>query len=165
MFGSGLQPPFGGELEPLARRAWWHVEHRRGELVSLLSPWAGPRPVQPCICDVWNRHLLFEGDRLTGLVDYGEAKIDHVAVDLARLLGDLAGDDEAGWQTGLAAYRSLRPLTAEEERLARVLDRSGVVLGAAAWLRRLYLEGRRYDDMQAVSRRLGVLVTRMDRWE
>jgi Ser/Thr protein kinase RdoA (MazF antagonist) len=122
-------------------------------------------PLQPCLCDVWHDHQLFERDRLTGLVDYGEVKTDHVAVDLARMLGSLVGDDKVGWQTGLAAYRSVRPLSDSEEALARALDRTGAVLGIANWVRWLYQEGRAFDDPAAARRRLRDLVERVQRWE
>jgi homoserine kinase type II len=150
-------------VRPVAERAWRLTAHRVEEVPRRLARWAGATwPVQPCLCDVWHDHLLFEGDRLTGLVDYGAVKLDHPAVDLARLLGSLADDDAGKWQTGLAAYREVRPLSGDEEALARALDETGVVLGAAAWLRWLYEERREYDDRQAVARRLEALVRRME---
>ena len=120
--------------------------------------------LQPCLCDVWHDHLLFEDDRLTGLVDYGAVKTDHVAVDLARLLGSLIEDDAANWQRGLTAYRAVRPLSPAEEELARDLDVTGVVLGVATWLRWLGAERRPFEDRTAAARRLGVLVERIERW-
>ncbi len=137
---------------------------------SVLTPWLPLIPtwllrwttarwsLQPCLCDVWHDHLLFEDDRLTGLIDYGSVKLDHVAVDLARLLGSLVEDDDECWQIGLAAYRGVRPLSAEEEELARALDRTGTLLGVANWLRWLSAEGRTFDDLDAVTRRLETLV-------
>ena len=101
-----------------------------------------PLSLQPCLCDVWHDHLLFSGDTLTGLVDYGSVKIDHVAVDLARMLGSLVEDNTAKWDLGLLGYRGIRPFSASEEGLARALDRAGIVLGAANWLKWLCLERR-----------------------
>jgi Ser/Thr protein kinase RdoA (MazF antagonist) len=121
-------------------------------------------PLQPCLCDVWHDHVLFDGDHLTGIVDYGAMKIDHPAVDVARLLGSLVEDDPEGWATGLAAYRGVRPFTAEEEELARALDLSGTVVGASAWLRWLYHDGKGFADRVAAARRLEVLVKRIERW-
>jgi homoserine kinase type II len=152
-------------VRPVAERAWRALASRVDEVPRRLAPWAHrPGPVQPCLCDVWHDHLLFEGDRLTGLVDYGAVKPDHPAVDLARLLGSLVEDDSDEWRAGLAAYRTVRPLTDDEAELARALDETGVVLGAAMWLRWLYEERRAYDDRGAVAGRLGVLVGRMERW-
>ena len=78
--------------------------------------------------------------------------------DLARLLGSMVGDDGAMWGVGLEAYGGL---SEEERALARVLDRSGVVVAAANWLRWLYREGRRYDDRAAVAARVAGLVGRL----
>ena len=46
-----------------------------------------PVPFNLCIGDVWHDHILFEGDAVTGMIDFAAAKVDHVAADLARLLG------------------------------------------------------------------------------
>ncbi len=113
-------------------------------------------PLQPCLCDVWHDHILFDEDYVTGIVDYGAMKIDHPVVDVARLLGSLVEDDAAGWATGLAAYRQVRPFTDEEEELAPVLDATGTTLGASVWLRRLYHEGKgilRIDKRRAGGRK------------
>jgi homoserine kinase type II len=166
---SGWEPGFpAGDAHPVhavARRAWgllprW-VERVRPSLVSISGqPWA----LQPCLCDPWHDNLLFEGDQLTGLVDYGSVKVDHVAVDLARLLGSLAEDDADGWQVGLEAYRVVRPLDRHEEELARALDWTGAVVGVVHWLRWLYLEGRAFADRAKVAARLESLVGRIERW-
>lgn len=165
---SGWRPRFGmaetAVLNPVAERAWGLLPAAVERLPALLEPWCGRTlPLQPCLCDVWHDHLLYEGDILTGLVDYGAVKTDHVAVDLARMLGSLVGDDREQWGLGLKAYREVRPLTAEEEALAVVLDHSGLVLGTANWLRWVYHDGRRFDDLALAARRLAVLVERMAR--
>jgi Ser/Thr protein kinase RdoA (MazF antagonist) len=119
--------------------------------------------LRPCLCDVWHDHLLFEGERLTGLIDYGAVKVDQVAVDLARMLGSLVEDDAEGWRLGLAAYRKVRALTADEEALARDLDVTGTLLGVVTWLRWLCAE-RKPLDRAAGLRRLEVLLRRIERW-
>ena len=91
-------------------------------------------------------------------------KIDHVAVDLARLLGSLVGDDANQRAAALDAYRRLRPLTRAEEALVQALDETGVVVGLANWLKWLYREQRAYDDRAAVARKLAELVERAERW-
>jgi Ser/Thr protein kinase RdoA (MazF antagonist) len=118
--------------------------------------------VQPCLRDVWHDHLLFVDERLTGLVDYGAVREDHVATDLARMLGSLVGDDQVGWQQGLRAYRRVRALSDHEEQLTHVLDRTGTVLGLVNWLRWLYHENRTYQDLPAVTRRMETLLNRLE---
>lgn len=150
-------------LGPVAERAWRGLPDWLREVPHCLDPWIDFRcPVQPCLCDPWHDNLLFSGDRLTALVDYGTVKADHVAVDLARMLGSLVGDDPAGWQRGLHAYRRVRGLTDHEAQLARVLDRTGTILGVVNWLRLLYYEGRPHEDRSAVARRLESLLTRIE---
>ena len=90
--------------------------------------------------------------------------MDHVSVDLARLLGSLVGDDEDRWHMGLAAYRAIRPLTLGEEAQARTLDRSGVLVSLANWLLWLYRDGRAFDNLTAVARRLSQVVARVEAW-
>ena len=58
----------------------------------------------------------------------------------------------------------VRPLTDDERRLVPVLDRTGVVLGLANWLRWLYREDREFDDRAAVAARMAELVLRAEIW-
>ena len=168
LVNSGWQPGFpedGDPVHPWARRAWQVLHYHFPRLCDSLAPWADVRlPLHPCLCDVWHAHILFEGDRVTGLIDYGSVKVDHVAADLARLLGSLVPDDER-MTAGLSAYARLRPLSPQEVMLAHVLDRTGTLLGVTHWLRWLYHEGRRFEDRTAVARRLAELVTRIERWQ
>jgi aminoglycoside phosphotransferase (APT) family kinase protein len=129
----------------------------RAELV----PWENrPVPVQPCLCDVWHDHVLFTGDAVTGLIDYGAMKPDHPAVDLARLLGDLVGDDTVRMRVGLDAYRSAGgPLTIDEA-FVTLLDRTGVVCAVLHWLDRLEAAPALPDG---AARRLGRLLGRLEK--
>lgn len=160
---SGWCPTFvaGDPVTEPAQIAWRRLPTLIDSVPGLVSAFGHPVPVQPCLCDVWHDHVLFRGDTVSGIVDYGSVKVDHVAVDLARLLGDLAGRDDALWAAGLAGYRTVRPLATDDEALARALDRSGVAVGLANWLTWLYHEGRIYADRAAVARRLAWLVSRL----
>lgn len=131
---------------------------------DLLPPTDPLVAVQPCLRDVWHAHLLFQGDTLTGLVDYANADLDTPATDLARLLGSLLDDDDDRWQVGLTAYRTVRPLTAAEEGLTRRLDRAGVVASLANWLRWLAQPGRGSEDDERVRPRVQELLERVRRW-
>jgi Ser/Thr protein kinase RdoA (MazF antagonist) len=147
------------------KRAWSLLEVWARKLLSMLAPWNDRRvPVQPCHCDLWHDHVQFEQDEVVALLDYGSVKTDHVAVDLARLLGSMAGDDQDLWASGLAGYRTVRPLSIEEESLVHVLDRTGTVLALANWLKWLYHESRVFPGRQAVAHRLAGLVNRVESW-
>jgi Ser/Thr protein kinase RdoA (MazF antagonist) len=113
---------------------------------------------------VWRDHVLFVEQRVSGLVDYGSMKPDHVAVDVARLLGSMVGDDSHAWHVALEAYRAERPLSELEVELAQVLDRTGTLLGAANWLKWIHREQRDFESRELVAARLAELVNRMERW-
>ena len=152
---------------PVLERARRILPHRLQQLPAMLLPYWSRKyaRLQPCLCDIWHDHLLFEGDRLTGLVDYAAVKNDHVAVDLARMLGSLVEDDEEGWRDGLVAYSRQRPLSEEDEALARVLDVTGTIVGAANWVRWLSDPQRTFENRAAAVRRLERLLGRIERWK
>jgi homoserine kinase type II len=166
---SGWQPSFGYSasrwIGPVAERAWRLLSEWIPQIDGLCFPWNNtPLPLQMCLCDIWHDHLLFEGDRLTGLIDFGSVKLDHVSVDLARLLGSLVEDQTEMKVLALEAYSSIRPVSREEHALIDVLDRTGTVLAMANWLTWIYRDKRPFDDCSAVAARLSQLINRVERW-
>lgn len=149
---------------PAARRAVVLAVRWLPAVSGWLAPWANVAlPLQPCLLDPWHDHVLYTGDAVTGLIDYGAVAVDHPAVDLARLLGSLSEDDAAGWQAGLAAYCEITPLPHPE--LCRDLDRSGVVLALVRWLQRLYGPQHFGGERRAAAQRLARLAQRLANWE
>jgi len=110
--------------------------------------------LQPCLRDIWHDHILFSGDRVTGLIDFGAMRMETVAGDLARLLGSLVGDNPQRWQLGLAGYEEVRHLDAAERALIGVYDRSAITLSGMNWLWWLAMERRRFENSEAILRRL-----------
>jgi len=166
---SGWQPRWEDRLDDPVRhwaeRAWICLTGGMESLPTVLGPWSERRmPLHPCLCDIWHDHLLFQGEVVAGIIDYGAVKTDHVAVDLARLLGSLVGDEKKLRAAGLSAYRRVRPLSWEEETLVDFLDESGTWIGLANWLEWLYREKRVFEDRQAVAGRLADLVLRVENW-
>jgi homoserine kinase type II len=162
--GWGLPLHSSDPAHAWAERAFKLLEAHAKYLPRKLEDWLDrSMTLQPCLCDIWHDHVLFEGDLVTGIVDYGGVKTDHVAVDLARLLGSLV-DDRADLRAGgLHAYARLCPLTLEEEELVTVLDETGALVGLITWLKWLYLENRQFDSRDLVIRRLQALVERVER--
>lgn len=159
---SSVDDPF--QILPV--RAWGLLQAHAGKIPTKLRPWLDRvMPLQFCLCDVWHDHVLFEGDKVTGLVDYGGVKRDHVAVDLARLLGSMVEDRADLRTTGLEAYQRIRPLSLQEEELVSVLDETGTLVGLITWLKWLYVDGKHFDDRLAAAQRLRALVERIERWE
>jgi len=147
--------PAGDACRDLARR-WL-------ELARILAPveWerlslVATRPVrsQPILRDARPGHFLFEGDCLTGLIDFGAAGIDCVSGDLARLLGEGVGPARPARARAIAAYASIRPLDAAEIALIDAFERPAALLSGAHWARWHFLEGRTFDDPNAVLRGL-----------
>jgi Ser/Thr protein kinase RdoA (MazF antagonist) len=152
--------------ESCAERAWQLLLTHAGKIPTKLSPWMNRHlALQPCLCDIWHDHVLFQGGTVTGLVDFGGVKRDHVAVDLARLLGSLVEDRAELRAAGLEAYRRVRPLSLQEEELVSVLDMTGALVGLMTWLKWLYVDEKLFEERASASRRLQALVERVARWQ
>lgn len=120
-------------------------------------------PCQAVLRDVWSDHVLFEGDRVSGIIDFHAAGIDTVATDLARLVGSWtlaaeAAESKPCWEECLAAYESIRQLGDRERRLVRFLHHAGVIVAIDNWFRWLVEERRSFPDLHAVANRLERLV-------
>lgn len=164
------------DLQRIVERLPAGAERRRAQAVLALAERLIPSeheksrrwreavlPLQWCLRDVQHDHVLFTGDEVTGLIDFGAAAWDAPAVDVARLLGSLVGDDAAAWQRGLAAYEEVRPLSDDDRQAIGFLDSSAVVLAPLNWLRWLYADS---ETLLAVDRtraldRLDRLVVRL----
>jgi Ser/Thr protein kinase RdoA (MazF antagonist) len=152
------------ELAPLARRFLGKIPSLLPSAIGQLAPFANIiLPVRPCLRDIWHDHVLFIGDEVTAIIDYGAMNIDTPATDVARLLGSLVGDDEAGWHAGMKAYCANRALSADEERAAYALDASSTILAGCNWLRWTYTDGRQFDDRAQIIKRFEQIVTRAER--
>jgi homoserine kinase type II len=155
------RPPFDA-IGDLAREIVQRAFPLLHELTRRLDAWRTfETPLAPAIRDLHREHVLFTGDQVTGLIDFGALRIDTPLTDVARLLGSLAGDDQAARACALAAYEARRPLTGVERELLELLDQSNVVLGGLNWLKWLYLEDRQFPSWPAVVRRLEELVARL----
>jgi Ser/Thr protein kinase RdoA (MazF antagonist) len=119
--------------------------------------------LHPCLRDVWHDHILFEGDEVTGLIDPNAARCETPATDLARLLGSFLRDDDDRWEMAMAAYRSVRPLSDREAKLARVLDQSTTLLSGLTWLERLFVHRENYSNPARVIARLRQITSRIER--
>jgi homoserine kinase type II len=111
-------------------------------------------PLQPCIRDVWHDHLLFQGEEVSGLIDFGALRPENVAADVARLLGSLVADDTEGWAVGMATYEAVRPLSPPEAVLVSAFDRANGLLSVFNWLLWHYEEERLFENRAGVLARL-----------
>jgi Ser/Thr protein kinase RdoA (MazF antagonist) len=150
------------ELAARARELLARFNQSAAKVEPLLAAAAAAQVnLQPCIRDVWSAHVLFEGNEVSGLVDFGSLRPENPAADVARLLGSLAGDNPADWQRGLAAYQTIRRLSPEELTLVSAFDRSTVLMGGLQWLDWIYLVQREFTNRAAVLARVDDFLARL----
>lgn len=126
--------------------------------------------LQPVLRDVWQAHLLFEGDSVSGLIDFHAAGLDTPATDLARLLGSWrppAGPPAGAglttvWAEALGAYESIRPLSRQEHAVIDLLHVSGTVGALEHWFTWVLAEQREFQCPAAVVGRVRFLMENLD---
>lgn len=151
------------QLAALAERLLPLYSRAADSVIDMLKQAAVIRvPLEPCIRDIWHDHVLFQGDEVSGLIDFGAMRVDSVATDLARLLGSLCGDDSAAWLEALHAYDAIRPLSSSEALLVTAYDRANVLLSSMSWLDWVYLEGRQFENRSAICQRIDVNLGRLE---
>ncbi len=135
------------------------VEQRLADAATISGP------LFPCLRDIWHDHVLFTADDVTGIIDFGAARVESPAGDIARLVGSLVGEvhHHRIWDTALAAYEATRPLGASQRMLVRAFDAGTLLLSGINWLTWLYLEQREFEDAAAVTRRLAEITARLER--
>ncbi len=149
------------------------LAHKALSLISRLAPRELEKsrhwrtmvlPLKFVLGDVHQDNVLFTGDEVTGVVDFGAANHDSPALDVARLLGSFVGDDRDARRRGLDAYQALDPLSTDELAAVDFFDSSGTVTAAANWITWLWGEPERRLDRSANEAhlaRLAWLVKRM----
>lgn len=157
-----LSNPLGNEIDDRSKLLFV-LTRKAIENPDLLNALSHARELwlQPAIRDVHHDHVLFTGDEVSGLIDFGAMRIDTPLTDVARLVGSLVGDDREARSFALDAYSELSPLGALERQLIDVLDKSGLVLGALNWLMWMYVERRDMGPVKPIVKRLDELSARL----
>ncbi len=104
-----------------------------------------PFQIELCLRDVHREHILFENERVSGLIDFGSIGWDTPAIDVARYLstfdvfpGDWLTLDEECWRALVDPS-----LTREEwNRLILLLAVTGAIVSAIQWENWLVRERR-----------------------
>jgi len=145
---------YAGQLENPRGPRWWRAaarqvepfldEHRRELLASELEFQARHRgldlPRGPVHADLFRDNVLFDGERIGGVIDFYFAGIDAFLFDVAVAVNDWCVDpsgeiDETRAQALLDAYRRARAFTRGEREAWPVLLRAAAL---RFWLSRLY---------------------------
>jgi Ser/Thr protein kinase RdoA (MazF antagonist) len=159
---AGCSRSLNAELDQRSATILSLARHRLQPLVApLIEATRLHLALQPAIRDVHHDHLLFTGDRVTGLIDFGAMRIDTPLVDVARLVGSLAGDDPPRRIQSLHAYSNLHPLTDQDRRVIDLLDECNVVLSGLSWLRWLYVDRRDMGPIEPIVARLDEIIARL----
>ena len=130
-------------------------------------------PMQLCLRDIWHDHVLFTGNEVTGLIDFGAVDNDTPTTDIARLLGSLAGEPSLPfrerplevsnrsdiWREGLAAYSATRPLSRNESLAVFALNTANPILAGCNWIRWVYIERREFANSHQIITRFQRLNT------
>jgi Ser/Thr protein kinase RdoA (MazF antagonist) len=160
--GPNSLPPVTLHLDPLLRRAVTVVARLAPLAIQSLAPWEHREfALQPCVRDLRGEHILFEGNLVSGIIDFGAMAVDHPAADLARWLGDVVNSDDALFEAGVNTYRAIRPAFDAPNEFVRLLARTGAVCSVLGWLVRLAVRREHPAELLAVSARLESLVSKV----
>lgn len=153
---ASLSNPYSQKLQTILQLA----KPRIVQLPKLLQPARQMQfSLQPCIRDVWYDHVLFEDERVTGLIDFGALQANEtVACDIARLLTSVEGHVHDTWNVGVAAYEEVRQLTANEKDALALFRQSTIALSGLSWARWLLLERRHFENEERVCQRLDEII-------
>jgi len=139
----------------------WRQHHDQS--VSRLRPWsARPVPIQWVLRDVHREHVLFEGGRVTAVVDFDAVKRDTVASDLSRWVGsfmEFAADPKTLWNQAFSSYQTSNAISPCEQELAGAIEEASGFISLANWVVWIAGEGRNFPGgMDAVERRVAHLL-------
>jgi homoserine kinase type II len=145
---------YGGALDNPRGPRWWHWaapqvlpfldDERRALLEAELATQAAHRhddlPRAAVHADLFRDNVLFENDRIGGVIDFYFAGVDALLFDVAVTVNDWCVNadgriDEVRARALLAAYRAERPFTATERAAWPIMLRAAAL---RFWLSRLY---------------------------
>lgn len=153
-----------GPVEAAACMSTIRMLHSRGPrlLDELRRANAAPVLLHPVLRDIWSDHLLFDGDRVSGIIDFGTVRMDEPAADLARMLGSLHPFEIDVRMRALEAYNQGRGEHSVEPERVELLDRSGTLLTALQWMQWLILDRQKFNvDSASLFERWQTALARM----
>lgn len=144
---------------PMATQTALLLQGLLPQAIRTLQPWLNRKVlVQPCLADIWADHLLYEQNELTGLIDFGGARLDHPAQDLARLFGSWSLTASRPLDTYLMEYPDRSDTT---QSLSPLLAQTGLIVSLSNWLRWLVLEQRSFTNNAKCLQRMQQIYVRL----
>jgi len=149
LFASAAQDP-DGEFRQLSQQLERCLQQRLPGLARHLEELAPCTfSLQPVLRDLWQPHILFSGDQVTGVIDWNAAFSDHPAFDYSRLLASWYGwralnllssavIPAVGSSAGGHLPVGFQPehWTGMEHELLRVCVAASLLLSPVTWLHR-----------------------------
>lgn len=131
---AGRIEPFASAVDELRNYADRRLPPLRAAYGELVTQ---PQPCWMVIRDLHRQHVLYQGQRLAGIVDFDAVRVDTPLADLARLLGSLLLDDLAMYREAVRWYFAPARPEAAQLRLVDLLDEATALCAAVYWLERL----------------------------
>ncbi|MCG8650598.1 MAG: phosphotransferase [Pirellulales bacterium] len=148
----------------LLRLNWTEVRQRIRR--SLIRYQDLPVETQCVLRDVHREHLLFEGGKVSGLIDFDAIREDTPVADLARWVGsfEASGGIDQVWDAALAGYFQISPSPPEtvgdpHGSLGRDIAFATTWIGLANWVVWMVVDMRQFSATEdRVVSRIGQLI-------
>lgn len=149
-------------LDTLARTAVAQIESNLPSLISMMERACNiTTSIMPVIRDVRPEHWLYVDGRLEGMVDFGAMRCDAPEVDVARMCELWLECTPLLSGMAFSSYERSVPWKTDIN-LFLIYMVANNFLGAANWLKWLYVERRQIATEDYLIRRLQVLTSNMD---
>ena len=163
------------EAIDLAQRTLQHLSRSATRLIDRMVELNCPLDLHFVMRDLHSDHILYVGDHVTGLIDFGAARWDEPMLDLVRWLSSQLPFDRSSRYESLEYYfRKLEELTGSRSgsdksfllRRFSVLDEVSTMLSAWYWFDWLVIERRTFSvPARMIALRWAQLLSRLDRSE
>jgi Ser/Thr protein kinase RdoA (MazF antagonist) len=151
----------GPECGELVRQTMVYFQRSVDELIAQLKT-LEPVELFWVIRDVHREHILFRETKVSGIIDFGAARLDEPLIDMVRLLGSLCPLDCSMRHELLRHYCEAMQSPLSLARF-RVLDRASTLLSSMQWLQWIGVENRQFSvDRKQLLQRWQGLNQRLD---
>jgi Ser/Thr protein kinase RdoA (MazF antagonist) len=164
----------------LANKTLAHHRRSSQRLIAKCQQILRPTMIHFVIRDIHCEHVLYDNDRVTGVIDFGAARVDEPLLDLVRLFSSQSPTDRT------ARYETLQIYIEKKDELYRgestvsdfslsfldakktieefaLIDEISTLLSAFQWVQWILLENRSFScPRKTIIDRLSSLVHRLD---